>query len=82
MPNKVSVNTLGLGDVIKLFDDAYGYATVRQVFPDGNAQVWRPYVRTADFSYTGGVIPTIGLEDMRLWSGTTVELVRKGQPLK
>ena len=82
-PSKVPVSSLGLGDIVKVHDGPYGSATVRQVYSDGSVQVWRPYVMVADFSYTGGVIPSIGLEDFRLWgTGHTVELLRKGDPLK
>lgn len=80
MPTPVSA--LSLGDIVKVHEGPYGSATVRQVFPDGSAQVWRPYVMVADFSYTGGVIPSIGLEDFRLLAHSTVELLRKGDPLK
>jgi hypothetical protein len=80
MPTPVSA--LALGDIVKVAAGPYGTATVRQVYPDGSAQVWRPYIMVADFSYTGGVIPSIGLEDFRLFPGSTVELLRKGDPLK
>lgn len=78
---KVPVSSLGLGDVVRLWDGAYGSATVRQVHPDGTAQLFRPYVQTADFSCTSGVIPYVGIEDFRMNSGF-VELLRKGDPLK
>lgn len=79
---KVKVSDLKLGDVVQLFNDAYGTATVYRKDPQGNAQVWRPYVKTEDFAYSGGVIPYIGLEDFSLWSGTEVERIREGAPLR
>ena len=33
---------------------------------DGLVHVYRPYATTADFSYTGGVIPYIGIEQFTL----------------
>ncbi len=40
---------------------AYTCATVIRV-TDTEVTFFRPYVQTADFSYTGGVIPYIGIE--------------------
>lgn len=73
----VKVEELGLGDVVQLSFAEYGTATVYRVNPDGSRQVWRPYVHTSGFSYTGGVIPSIGIEDFSLRPGTTITLLRK-----
>jgi len=80
---RVGINTLGLGDIIELFDDGYGTATVQQVTAD-EVIAFRPYVHTADFSYTGGVMCYIGTETVKMGrcSDRTVKLLRKAGPLK
>jgi hypothetical protein len=81
---KVAVKDLKLGDVVSLFNDKspYGNATVYRINPDGSAQVWRPYVTTADFSYVGGVIPYLGIEDFALYGGSDVERISEGKELR
>lgn len=79
---KVKASELSLGDVVRFWDnDGYGDATVKQV-KDGEVVFFRPYVQTADFSYTGGVICYLGFEEFSRFPNDTVELVRKGRPLK
>lgn len=80
---KVGIGTLSLGDIVQLFDDGYGTATVVQI-TDDEVHLFRPYVHTADFSYTGGVIPYIGTETVKLWrkDSRDIKLLRKGDPLK
>jgi len=78
----VPLKSLGLGDVVRISGHgAFEDATVKKLNADGSVQVVRPYIQTADFSYTGGVITYIGLEDFAM-HGADVELVRKGAPLK
>lgn len=78
----VLVSELQLGDIITLFE-GYGAATVYRINPDSSRQVWRPYVTTSDFEYTGGVIPYIGLEDLALSPTRTVTLLQsRDNPLK
>lgn len=57
----VMAKDLRLADVVKLLDGPFGTAVVTKV---GETEVtfFRPYATTADFSYTGGVIPYIGIE--------------------
>lgn len=59
---KLKTTELKLGDVVQVFDGAYGTATVKQI-RDGMITFFRPYTQTADFSYTGGVICYIGFEE-------------------
>ncbi len=33
---------------------------------NGMVHLWRPYGTTADFSYTGGVIPYVGIESYKI----------------
>jgi len=78
---KVAIKDLKLGDVIRLgINGTYEDATVYRINKNGSVQVWRPYVQTADFSYTGGVIPYIGIEDFAL-SGRDVDRIREGKEL-
>jgi hypothetical protein len=77
----VELKDLKLGDVVRLDLQAYGDATVRKINADGTVVVFRPYVHSEDFSYTGGVICYIGTEDVTL-HGAPVVLVKRGQPLK
>ena len=78
---KVAIKDLKLGDVIRLgMSGTYEDATVYRINKDGSVQVWRPYVTTADFSYTGGVIPYIGIEDFAL-SGRDVDRIHEGKEL-
>lgn len=63
MKKIIRTKEIQLGDVVSLFpDDPFSTAIVRQI-KDGFIHLFRPYVTIADFSYTGGVIPYIGIED-------------------
>lgn len=81
--NMVRVDSLGLADVIKLGEGEYMTGTVFQI-RDEIVSLWRPYVTTADFTCTSGVIPHIGIETVKLWIGDTrmVEILKKGEKLK
>ena len=70
---KLPVSELQLADVVQLSDDDYATGTVVQVTED-EVHVYRPYVHTADFSYTGGVIPYIGTETVKLYRKSSREL--------
>lgn len=66
MKKLIPISELQLGDVVSLFpDDVFSGCVVRQI-KDGYAHLFRPYATTADFSYTGGVIPYIGVEEFTL----------------
>ena len=57
------IHELKLGDTVKLGDGPYMTATVKQILNDGTVTFFRPYVATSAFSYTGGLICTIGIEE-------------------
>ena len=81
-PVKTKVSDLKLGDKVKLFDGAYGTATVYQITED-YVMVWRPFVKTEDFSYSGNrVIPYVGIEDFSLYFGSHVVLLEHGPEMK
>ena len=81
MNTTVDGKDLRLGDVVRLYDDAYADATVKNV-TNAVVTLFRPYVVTADFSYSGGVICYVGIEEIHTSINTTFVLVRKGGPLK
>lgn len=61
MMTKMKARDLKLGDKVQLFEGAYGWGTVTKV-DDTTVHVFRVYVQTSDFAYTGGVIPYTGHE--------------------
>lgn len=74
---------IGLGDIVKCGDGgAYMTATVCKVNEDGTVDLFRPYTHTADFSYTGGVICYVGIEDIKSVNPERLTLIQKGQKLK
>lgn len=60
---------LELGDVVRVLPadapDPYRDSTVINI-KDGWITLFRPYATTADFSYTGGVIPYIGVSEFKV----------------
>lgn len=64
---KVKVSELRLGDTVKLFDGYWCYGIVRQIEKhadnNGIVKIFRPYGTCADYSYTGGVICYVGVEE-------------------
>jgi hypothetical protein len=51
-----------LGDIVRTAADSFDHARVINK-TDKVVRLFRPYVRTSDFKYTGGVIPYIGIEE-------------------
>lgn len=77
---RIKIADLQLGDIIRL-DGTEGYkdCTVHKI-EGRDVHVTRPYVHTADFTYTGGVITYLGEEKFSLYandSGTVVLLARR-----
>lgn len=70
---KIKRSELQIGDIVRLRDDAEGYndATVYDV-KNKSIHVVRPYVHTADFLTTAGVITYIGQEDFVLYADDTL----------
>lgn len=63
MRKELHGSELRLADVVLLERlNAYHTATVKQI-KDGQITFFRPYVQTADFSCTSGVICYIGIEE-------------------
>ena len=61
----INTSELQLGDNIILHQEEFASATVEQIV-EGGAKVIRPYIHTADFSTTSGVICYIGFEQFTL----------------
>lgn len=82
-PKVIKASDLKLGDVIRTVpsEEAYLHGTVKQIKED-TVVIFRPYVQTADFSYTGGVICYIGIEIYEIWKGLDVYLIKEGGELR
>lgn len=81
----VSVDTLKVGDVIKISscETPYNHCTVKKVLPnDEGVILFRPYVHTSDFSYTGGIICYVGFEEYTLHSGLVYLVERRAPEIK
>lgn len=73
-PMTVTFADLKLADIVELFEGPYGTGTVRQI-KDGIITIARPYGVTGDFSYTGGVPFSVGVEECTYHQNTsTVKL--------
>jgi hypothetical protein len=78
-------DVIGLGDIVTLSRDTgnpYSHCTVCKVNDDGTVNLFRPYTHTADFSYTGGVICYVGIENMTGVNPAHLKLVAKGPVLR
>lgn len=61
---RARIKELQLADVVELFEGPFGTGTVRQITAD-EVVISRPYGVTQDFSYTGGVPYSVGVEECR-----------------
>lgn len=71
MPNQttyVGIDDLRLADTVELFEGAFGTGIVRQI-TEGEVIIARPYGVTSDFSYTGGVPFSVGVEECKYLRG-------------
>jgi hypothetical protein len=62
--DRVRISDLCLADVVELFEGPFGTGTVRRITKDGEVIISRPYGVTQDFSYTGGVPFSVGVEEV------------------
>ncbi len=70
---------LRVRDIVRLSNLPYADATVVKI-ESHLIHLVRPYLHTADFEYTGGVIPYVGLERMTLMvSDTKINVIRTGK---
>ena len=61
---RAKVTELRLADIVELFEGPYGTGTVRQITAE-QVTIARPYGVTGDFSYTGGVPFSVGVEECK-----------------
>lgn len=73
-PLTLRADQLRLADTIQCFDGPWGTGVVQSI-DDQYVTVFRPYGTTADFSYSGGVIPYIGTETIKYWRETTLDFI-------
>jgi hypothetical protein len=59
---ELPLSELQLADCVEAFDGPYGTAIVKKI-EDGLITFFRPYGANASFSYTGGVICYMGIEE-------------------
>src|SRR5262245_18490708 len=62
--SKLLGKDLNLGDTVCVAEGTYDHAMVFRIEKDA-IHLRRPYMTHADFSYTGGVITYMGLEEFR-----------------
>jgi len=81
----IKVSDLNLGDVIRLFDDGYGDATVCKLEANGDVGVHRIYIHPTGFEYgecPRRIITYIGSEEFTVYAETYVTRVSEGRKLK
>jgi len=75
---------LRLGDRVRIGsqDDPFNTAIVKKV-TETEALLYRPYGHSEDFSYSGGVICYVGIEEITIpRNGNLWPVLQEGQPLR
>jgi len=94
MKTTVKASTLQIGDIVRIaagVDEGYSDCTVYQIEKRRSGlgvlqremtivHLVRPYVHTADFLCTAGVITYIGQENFQVYDETEVYLMRRAHP--
>lgn len=81
-PEQVHGSELKLGDELMLWQDhAYGSATVKKITPEF-VVLFRPFVQTGDYEYTGGVPCYVGIEEFFCGKNSMFLRTRRGDPLR
>lgn len=62
---QIKTSELQIGDTVSLDYEAWDCAIVKQI-KDGEITLFRPYATTAEFSYTGGVLCYVGIEEFNI----------------
>lgn len=80
MIQKIKTKDLRLADIVIINENrenSYNCATVEKI-ENGVITLFRPYVHTEDFEYTGGVICYVGVEHFSIFaSDSTIELLER-----
>ena len=63
-PTRAKVSDLKLADIVELFEGPFGTGVVRHITKD-EVIISRPYGVSGDFSYTGGVPFSVGVEECK-----------------
>jgi len=71
---KVKIKDLKLADTVRMYPDMKFCDSVVKQIEYERVILFRPYATTADFSYTGGVIPFIGIEEVVLYRSDDMEV--------
>ena len=70
---KMAIKDLQLGDTIRISPfGTWNTAIVKQV-TEKEVTIFRPYGTTASFSYTGGVICYLGIEEYRVLRDSSIQ---------
>lgn len=74
---------LALGDIVlcSAHGDTYNCATVKQL-SEHEVTLFRPYVQTDDFAYSGGIICYIGIEEFKASRSGMFTLLRRKGPIR
>ncbi len=77
-PYKCYAKELRLGDVVRTAGPPEPYidCTVKQIRATG-VLLFRPFVHTSDFTYTGGVICYVGIEEFEIYPESTVTVIKE-----
>jgi len=85
MTDTVKPSEMRLGDVVRLKGmQAFADSTVQKI-DTKSVHLFRPYVHTADFEYTGGVLCYVGIEQYAISKSDKTQsytLVEGGKKLK
>lgn len=83
MSQQVKGIELALGDIVlcSAHGETYNCATVKQL-SEHEVTLFRPYVHTEDFSYTGGILCFIGIEEFKASRSGTFTLLRRKGPIR
>lgn len=82
----IRAENMKLGDIVAQnlpFVSPYSHSTVKQI-KDGYVTLFRPHVVCGDYSYTGGVPVSIGIEEYTVAFGHPMEyvLIEAGRALR
>lgn len=76
LPRPILSKDMQLADVVRFpsFERTWNVSIVKQV-TDTEVTIFRPYGTTADFSYIGGVICYIGIEEYNVSRDSNIEYI-------
>ena len=77
-PITIEAKNLQLRDVIQSFSSPYSCCTVVKIDTENKmVHLVRPFIKCENFSYTGGVMHYIGVENYVIWFNTEVTLLER-----